>query len=246
MKKSFQIAFVFSVLILVACKENPEKLSGSQLLEKVIEVHDPRGNWNNFSGRFVTQLTYADSSKKQSEISLNLPKSFFRLKEENDGIVKVLEIKNEKCRFTLNGSEEFTEKEREKHNLNCERAKWMRDYYTYTLGLPMKLRDPGTIVASKVKRTEFLGEQVLRFKVTYDQNIGKDTWYFYIDPDNYRLKFYQFFHDENANDGEYLVLSDEMVTYRGMRFPKVKKWYMNKDDTYLGADIIEEVKPIRK
>jgi len=111
----------------------------------------------------------------------------------------------------------------------------MKNYYTYLYGLPMKLKDSGTIINEKVKREIFKNKEYLILKVNYTEAIGKDTWYFYFDPSTYALEVYQFYHDEAKNDGEYILL-DSLETINGIKMPKTRAWYYNKDNTYLGTD----------
>ena len=49
------------------------------------------------------------------------------------------------------------------------------------------------------------------------------------------MEVYQFYHDESKNDGEYILLSEEMLV-KDIKMPKVRAWYYNKDNTYLGTD----------
>ena len=102
----------------------------------------------------------------------------------------------------------------------------------------MKLRDEGTQIYEKVTTTTFQDKEVLSMKVTYDKAVGEDIWYFYFNPKNYALVGYRFYHDEDVNDGEYIPLEGEEVI-NGIRFPKTRTWYVNKDDRLLGADILE-------
>ena len=74
-------------------------------------------------------------------------------------------------------------------------------------------------------------------KVTYKKEVGNDIWYFYFDPSTYAMEVYQFFHDESKNDGEYILLSG-METINGIKMPKNRAWYYNKDDKYLATDVL--------
>lgn len=80
-----------------------------------------------------------------------------------------------------------------------------RDYYGDLAGLPMKLRDPGTLIDPDVAATDFIGRQIQSIRVTYDAELGGDTWYFYFDPESAQLVGRRFYHDEAANDGEYIA-----------------------------------------
>ncbi len=106
----------------------------------------------------------------------------------------------------------------------------------------MKLKDPGTHISETVERKSFKGKEYLVLKVTYDESVGSDNWYIYLDPETYAMEVYQFFKkDENGNQkddsGEYILLTEEMVV-NFIKMPKVRAWYYNKDDAYLGTDIL--------
>ena len=114
-----------------------------------------------------------------------------------------------------------------------------QNYYTYLYGLPMKLKDPGTIITDKIVRKKMKGKTYLVLKATYKKEVGKDTWYFYFNPKTYAMEIYQFFHDEAKNDGEYILLTGE-ETINEIKIPKNRAWYMNKDDKFLGTDILRK------
>ena len=80
--------------------------------------------------------------------------------------------------------------------------------------------------------------------MTYDPEVGTDTWYFYFDPSNYALVGYRFYHDESANDGEYIIL--DRLEEGDMRLPKVRSWFRNNDDELLGTDKLMEMERISR
>ena len=130
-----------------------------------------------------------------------------------------------------------------KHNLNCERANMYKNYYTYLYGLPMKLKDLGARLSNSVERKVFQGKTYLVLRISYDESVGSDNWYVYINPETYAMEIYQFFKtDVNGNEietsGEYILLSDETVI-NGIKMPKNRAWFYNKDDLYLGTDILK-------
>ena len=51
----------------------------------------------------------------------------------------------------------------------------------------------------------------------------------------FALKRYQFFHDESKNDGEYILLNDEILV-EGIKMPKNRSWYFNSNDKFLATD----------
>ena len=50
------------------------------------------------------------------------------------------------------------------------------------------------------------------------------------------MEIYQFFKEEK-DSGEYILLS-ELETINNIKMPKIRAWYYNKDNTYLGTDIL--------
>jgi hypothetical protein len=74
-------------------------------------------------------------------------------------------------------------------------------------------------------------------RVTYDPEVGTDTWTFYFRPDTAELIGCRFTRADPSRPGEYLVF-DGMAEADGLRLPKRRRWYMNDDDRHLGDDII--------
>ena len=79
-------------------------------------------------------------------------------------------------------------------------------------------------------------------KVTYEEAVGSDVWYFYFNPKTYAMELYQFYKtddsgSEKTDSGEYILLSEEAMV-NGIKMPKVRAWYYNKDNKYLGTDTL--------
>lgn len=214
-----------------------QDLAPNQLLNKAIAYHDPQGNWEGFKGQLFITMKTPNSSDRLSEITIDLPQQYFKLVTKKDNIITEQIINKGSCKLLLNGSETVSEDEIAKHRLTCERTQTMKNYYTYLYGLPMKLKNPGTLLDRKVYRKTFKGKTYEVLKVTYEEAVGKDTWYFYFDPATYALEVYQFYHDEEKNDGEYIILSG-LEDINGIKIPKTRAWYYNTNEKYLGTDIL--------
>ncbi|TFG74537.1 MAG: hypothetical protein E4H26_07755 [Flavobacteriales bacterium] len=217
-----------------------QELTGPALLEKAIEYHDPHSNWTAFKGKLSITMTTPNAQERTSDIVIDLPKQYFSLSSSSDDNTLGYTLERGACTLSLNGSTTFSEEEAQTYRLTCERAITMKNYYTYLYGLPMKLRDPGTIIDTRVKRKSFKGKEYLVLKVNYEKEVGGDTWYFYFDPLTYAMEVYQFFHDESKNDGEYILLSG-MENAGGILMPKTRAWYTNKDNVHLGTDLLTKM-----
>nr|WP_321234565.1 DUF6503 family protein [uncultured Psychroserpens sp.] len=217
-----------------------QEISGSELLKKAVAYHDPNGNWPTFNAKFHVTMETPNNPNRDSKISINLPQEYFYVSAKRDSITTEYTVEKDKCTIKLNGSEDISEAQLKTHNLSCDRANLYKNYYTYLYGLPMKLKDKGTIIDDKVERKTFKGKEYLVLKASYDKDVGSDVWFFYFDPKTYAMEIYQFFKtDANGklkkDSGEYILLTDT-ATVNAIKIPKNRAWYYNKDDAYLGTD----------
>ncbi len=206
------------------------------VLEKTIAYHDPNGNWEKFNSTFQVTMTTPGNPDRVSDIAVNLPDDFFKLVNTRDGAITTYTLDKAVCTTSITDSISQAGT-----RTPCETANLYKNYYTYLYGLPMKLKDPGAILSSDVEKVIFKGKNYLKLKVTYDENVGSDVWFFYLNPITYAMEVYQFFKgDPNGagkDTGEYILLSEE-ITINKIKLPKVRAWYYNKDDKYLGKDKI--------
>jgi hypothetical protein len=234
------IPFCLALILLTSCQNLTE---AEKLLENSIAYHDPNSNWSTFDGELRITMESPNRSDRNSHVVINLPEDYFYAKAVRDSITVEYEVSSELCEAKLNGSTNYTKEEAESHRLSCDNAKRYKNYYTYLYGLPMKLRDPGTHISETVEKKIFKEKEYLVLKATYDETVGTDIWYFYFDPETYAMEVYQFYRqDENGiqkdDTGEYILLTEE-ANINDIKMPKVRAWYYNKDDKYLGTDILK-------
>lgn len=214
-----------------------QEITGEELLEKAIQYHDPEGKWETFNGTLFVTMQTPNKPDRNSEIKINFPKEYFYVKAAQGGNVTEYAVHKGDCSIAFNGDTNPSEEVKKKNNLSCDHAKLYDNYYSYLYGLPMKLKDPGTIIHKQVNLDKFMGEMYLALKVTYKEDVGNDTWYFYFDPETYALEVYQFLKDSKPNTGEYILLSG-IETINGIKIPKKRDWYYNKNQQYLGTDLL--------
>ena len=218
------------------------ELDGNKLLDKAIAYHDPNNNWPTIQDSLLVVMETPNQSKRVSRLYIDLPQDEFYVKATRDTITIEYKVSGATCTIKLNGDENISKADLFANNLSCDRATMYKNYYTYLYGLPMKLKDPGTNIDPTVETKSFKGKDYLVLKANYDKEVGTDVWYFYFDPNTYAMEVYQFFKtDEEGNmkpdSGEYILLTEEMEV-SSIKMPKVRAWYYNKDDKYLGTDIL--------
>lgn len=231
-----------SCFLLVTMTHLSQNISGLELLNKAINYHDPNNKWPSFNGQLSITSEIPERTSRYSAIEINLPNEFFQVITKRDSISTQMTVDKNHCTFALNNSKIISEEDTEKYNLNCERANLYKNYYTYLYGLPMKLKDVGTNIHPKVEKKTFKEKDYLVLKVSYDESVGNDIWYFYFDPKTYAMEIYQFYKtDNNGNQkidsGEYILLTEEKLI-NGIKMPKNRAWFYNKNDKLLGVDIL--------
>ena len=219
--------------------------TAEELLDASIAYHDPQGRWETAPVEIVSKVLLTERlagergyAERTDTIVVDLSGERFEYRSEKLGDRIAMVEAGGQWRVELNGSTEIDAEAVEKHGLAPARLPRWRDYFTYMFGLPMKLRDPGTQIEPEVKRIDFHGREVLALRVTYSPEVGRDIWDFFFDPESHALIGCRFFHDEAANDGEYLIFEEEIVGEQGLRLPKLRHWYMNRDGEHIATDDI--------
>lgn len=210
--------------------------SARALVERSIAYHDPGGVWDSAAVELRLVESRPDRPDRTTEI---------RMDAGNGRVSVTRATEEESTRFEtagdrvvareVDGETDLDEEAFAERGLSEEGVLRLRNYYLYLWGLPMKLRDPGAIFSEEAVPDDWEGQEALRVRVTYDPEVGGDTWYFFFDPESARLLGYRFHHDEAKNDGEYILLSGE-VAGGGLRLPAKRSWYWNDDGGFLGDD----------
>ncbi|MEP2669907.1 MAG: DUF6503 family protein [Cyclobacteriaceae bacterium] len=193
-----------------------QKMTAEAILDKSIQYHDPKGQWSNFNHEMEFVSERPNGPDRRSKALIDNTKGYFHL-EESGNVMSV----------TMDECEEIpTDK-------TCDNVKRTRNYYVYLWGLPMKLKDKGTVIDPAVNEEEFEGSDCFVLRVPYDE----DIWFFYIDKSTYAMKGYMFYKDEPAKKGEVIYLEGE-ERVGDMRIPKERKWVTTPDGRFLGTDIL--------
>lgn len=208
------------------------------LLARSLAYHDPAGLFMQRAHQFTLREQRPGSPDRQTTITFDGPGTTLALSQQRNGHDIEARVSQENCQASLDGDAAIPDSLVTRYRLSCEGLSWVRDYYAFLFALPMKITAAGTILASEATDTTFQGQPVYALRVTFDAATGSDTWLLYLDKSTYALTGYRFFHNEAANDGEYIVLKGE-ASAAGIRIPRERQWFNNADDRFLGTDIIE-------
>ncbi len=233
--------FLSLSLYFLAISIHAQSITADQLVNRTIAFHDPDGWWDRVKMDMVIEMKTPNRPARLSNVVVDNINGGFEISVlSNDKLLEWMVDGKDSCDFKVNFVAP-TVAQADSLSLTVDRAKFLRNYYTYLYGLPMKLKDAGTRIGDEVIETTFMGKPVLALRVTYDESVGKDIWYFYFNPSTYAMVGYRFYHDEAKNDGEYIVLED-MIIEQGLRIPRNRSWFTNAEDKLLGTDYLKEFK----
>lgn len=221
MKRSVNAIFlILGIIACLSCESQTPK-TGRDLIENSIKYHDPKGEWGKLKATF--------------DLKDSLPSG-----RDSRTYQFALDNSNSKMSYSIEGlkyevwSDSVVQIQGE---IEKERALRMRNYYTYLWGLPMKLKDPGTIIEEEIKTEKLKGKEYLVVRVPYEN----DIWYFYFDPETYRMEAYKFYKDEPNQIGEIIFLDGE-IEYSQMKIPANRTWFRTENPEFLGTDMLQEIK----
>ena len=214
-----------------------QDLSAGELINLSIKYHDPENKWMEFAEYLNLKQESPDGEEKRRKVFLDRKNSHFTFESQLKGGLLKYEVLGNSGKYFWNNSETLPDSIAKKYRISPERAVMYRNYYSYLYGMPMKLKDPGTILDPKVESVLFHGKEYYKIKVTYEEGVGGDTWYFYFDKSTFALGAYEFWKKE-PGDGEYLLL-EGMKEIGGIKLPEKIAWYYTEGDKWLGTDILE-------
>jgi hypothetical protein len=236
MRILLSIIIIFCTSLITTAQN--KSLTAKEIVANSINYHDPEGKLLKKEVTLHLTETRPNGSDRKSQIKFHLKKEKFQLIQVKNNHTITSTYKCGNVSFLLDGKKEISAEDKEKYRLDEKRLEMLKNYYQYLWLMPLKLNDEGSNFNPLVKRIEFFGKESLEIQVTYDQSVGTDVWYFYFNPETFALQGYRFYHNEEKNDGEYIILDDE-VLFEGVRLPKSRKWFTHKEDKFLGTDILD-------
>ena len=246
MSKSINRRFQFIfALLLISCSsygQNEKKLSGTEVLNKSIEYHDPKGNWPKFHGQLYFHAKEPQDTAIYERVFLDNRYSFFgHISNVDDkriekGIMDTLYFSR------INGDSSITAEDRKKYRLLKRAITAARNSYLFLYGLPMKMKDNGISIRSEVETDTFNRKICYVAKADFDKKIGNDSWILYVNKSNFALEGYRFYHNRKPNDGEFIICQD-IIEIQHIKIPQTRYWYSNETGEYIATDIVERHRP---
>ena len=212
--------------------------SPNSVLHKSLAFHDPYERWDTTPFELVIKESRPGKEDRRKILFFHIHQQQFHLDHTMGNHRLEYKIDSGKVSLLYDGSDHYSGEMQKKYKLSADHAFSLRDYYMFLFCLPMKMRDPGAIWDPVVKEATFNDQSAWAVRVTYEPSVGNDTWFFYFDKETYAILGCRFYHDEQKGDGEYITFSG-IEDINGVKFPKIRRWHLNRTGTFLGSDTIE-------
>ena len=218
-------------------------INGSELWEKVITYHDPKGIWEKFSGKVHLISVHANSNIYDEEFEVQKEQDLYQAKRFAKDVIAIRGIKNGKCFNSVNGDNSPTDEDVKKYNLSCEDTKMYKEHHTCHIGLPMELKISGVQVQDEVEMVEFQGKDRLALKfIGYADKVKHPyyagEWTLFIDPNTFAMKGMDF---KSPDWNVYFIAYGE-IEVNGIKMPMVKNYFNSNDDSHRFTDNFTLVK----
>ena len=213
------------------------------VLKKTIQYHDPQGNWSRFNQRLNFTVSMPDKADTFSIVELDNRRRYFKY-TAFDGKRKVEKGFNDRLYFaTIDGKNVKTADDIKHFRMNRSKVEELRDFFTYILGLPMRLTDNGAQLSPKLRRETFNGEECWVLHVNYAPAVGNESWVYYVGMNDFAMRGCRFLRNGDFKNGAYVVFEGENMI-QGIRLPKTRHWFWNADDHFLASETIESAQSL--
>jgi len=225
--EGYHLTVLMSIIVftIFGCNSNQEKkvLSAEEILLRSIKSHDPHDNWKNLQKQFFFTLTRVDRVDSTT-IALNNTNQIFTHTSNH----MTFKMKQNVCDSSVT-------------KINCERQKWLKDYYSYLWGLPMRLKHDLNLLDKKVDTVNFNNTKTMRLKINYK----KDVWYYFISLNNFELVGVEFYFDKEEKKGERILFEVNKIINE-IKIPNSRVWYNleNNDENFLAKELLYKVTPL--
>ncbi|MEO0471573.1 MAG: DUF6503 family protein [Bacteroidota bacterium] len=238
------LSFFLLTLGLLACGPKPEKTppihSAQDLIQQSIAYHDADGHWQEFTSAIEINsvITRRGGSKDErtTGLSFDNQQGVFQIRSSTNGIDFTAEANPDSCFINFARVLSGEDSAQMKSVLGCAGVSRYKDYYTYLIGLPMKLSDPEAIVQDSIMERSYGGKTYDVVKVNYEPLDTEPAWYFYFDQESHAFALCKFTSKDDENKGGEYILYNQETVVDGMKLFKQIVWLYNPEQDTLAVE----------
>lgn len=213
--------------------------SAEEIFEKSIQFHDPRGKWENYSGKLKMNVCFTnDGNTYGSEIvEIDVPNDFYKWTRLINGFKIVKGKKDGEIFFSVNGNSNPTGFERKTFAINETNINMMKELHYWHFGQFNYLRNAGVKLQEDVKKEIFDGKECFLLSFTGDSSevinpyfIGENI--FCVDSKTFEIVGCIY------SDG-YLKIQGK-IDINGLKIPAVETWYDKETNQLRGTTLFSK------
>ena len=197
--------FLLSLVLLISCQPKEKEYSGKEILEKSIQKHDPRGQWNTAEFTLRIQEPRLQNPVRFSLVYLNNKTNAFKLMRNREDKIASYGI-NDKGIITVLLDTKAVEDSIsiQRYLLQEARVKVYQNSYQTMLGLPMTLNNDFIENIRTVSKESFNGKSAFKLELTLKRKVFSDRWNVYFSQDDFTLLGIDVVSHDNPSQGERL------------------------------------------
>lgn len=201
------IPFVLVITFYFSSCTITEPPTPDAILKKCIAYHGGLKNWQQFESNWsmISNSSHTNDLDEKITISIDVPRDKFCYQNDR---------RNVSVCFT------DTICTTEKPAGIKDNYGWTKNFYTYIWGLPMKLKDPGTVLLDSVGSSEFNNSPCHEIYVHYEN----DTWTYYVNKKTNRLEGIKFIMNADKSHGEIVEFKGDLKI-SGVVMPSERIWF---------------------
>ena len=211
-------------------------VSAADWLDRCMAYHDPDHLWTDFAYALELRESRPDGTIRNVAVTLDKPGDRFVYEADING-ERVFRSKiGDQVQVRFNDSAEIDPDTAKKYRLSENDVGFYKNYYLFLYGIPAKLKDPGAHMQKTAEKATFMGQSAMALTITYDPEVGQDTWTFYLNPESAALIGCRFTRVPGSTKPDEYIVFEGIYELGSMRLPKKRTWYITGEDRLLGSD----------
>ena len=239
--KSLKLLFglLFISMILSWKTDRSHCKNSVYILSQVNKVYDADQRWSGSAIHIHIQEPRIGNPARYTKLRMDHAADYFEMERQKDiGTIKRIITPKKESKISVNGQIDLSPEIQEKYALNLQRTQRSRNFYTIMYGLPMSINDTFWKTIEPAQKAHFEGQEVYRINIELKEEMISKHWTLITSVATNKLLAIEFNHPEDPeNAGEFIKFHEE-YEFDGIKIPRVRNWYAQGTNEYLGTDVI--------
>ena len=235
----FLVGLFFAAVLIAWMSDFPKCTNSEYLLERVRDHYDPNEVWDTTTLKIHIQEPRVGNPQRHTKLTLDNDENYFEMERfREDGIVRRILTGDGESQIFLNGESDLSDSIVTAYRLYEDRSHNHKNFYQLMYGLPMSLNEDLWEEVKPAQLASFEGNNVYRIDAELKEDMISKHWTIIVDADDYNLLALEFNHPEDPESEGEILKFDGTIEINGVALPRIRNWYVQGSEEYLGSDII--------